>query len=69
MSRITKKELFAALADYPENAQIIFNDDDNLQVMDIAEIRFHDDDHAPVLCSEALSEQRIFIHLKKNWYE
>ena len=44
MSRTTKKELFAALADYPENAQIIFNDDKTLRVLDMAEIDYHDAD-------------------------
>lgn len=65
MSRITKKELLAALADYPENAQIIFNDDDNLRALDITEINFIDDDYAPDLCPEAPCP-RIFIHLRKH---
>lgn len=63
MSRTTKKELFAALADYPENAQIIFNDDKTLRVLDMAEIDYHDDDYSPVLCQEVLGP-RVVIHLK-----
>ena len=65
MSRITKKELFAALADYPDNAKIFFNDDDNFRALDISEISYYDDDFAPVLCLENLGS-RIFIHLKKH---
>lgn len=65
MGRITKKELFAALADYPDNAKIIFDDDDNFRALDISEIRYYDDDFVPVLCPENLGP-RIFIHLKKH---
>lgn len=65
MSRITKKELLEALADYPDNAKIIFNDDDNFTALDISEISYYDDDLAPVLCHENLGP-RIFIHLKKH---
>lgn len=65
MSRTTKKDILAALADYPENAQIIFNDDETLRALDITEINFIDDDYAPDLCPEAPCP-RIFIHLKSN---
>lgn len=65
MSRITKKELLDALADYPENAKVIFNDDENFKALDVAEIRYYDDDYTPVLCPENLGP-RIFIHLKKH---
>lgn len=65
MGKITKKEFFAALADYPDNAQLIFNDDDNWKALEISEIHYSDDNLAPVLCPETL-EPRIFIHLKRH---
>ena len=65
MNEITKKELIEALADYPDNAKIIFNDDDNFKALDISEIRYYDDDYTPVLCPETF-DSRIFIHLKKH---
>ena len=37
MGRITKKELLEALADYPDNAKVIFNDDENFKALDVAE--------------------------------
>lgn len=65
MSRITKKELLEALAAYPDNAKVIFNDDENFKVLDVAEIRYYDDDYTPVLCPENLGPI-IFVHLKKH---
>lgn len=65
MTRITKKELFAALADYPDNAQINFWDGESYKVFDIAEIRYYDDDYTPVLCPEIIGP-RISIELKKH---
>ncbi len=65
MTRITKKELFAALADYPENAQIVFNDDENYRALDIAEIFLIDDDFIPVLYFEPPCP-KIIIKLKKH---
>lgn len=65
MSRITKKELLDALADYPDNAKVIFNDDENFKVLDVAEIRYYDDDYTPVLCPEIIGP-RISIELKKH---
>lgn len=65
MNSITKKELYAALADYPDNAQIIFNDDDHWKALVISEIHYLDDNLSPVLCPETLGP-RIFIHLKSN---
>lgn len=65
MSRITKKGLLDALADYPENAQIVFNDDENYRALDIAEIFFIDDDFTPVLYFEP-PRPKIIIKLKKH---
>ena len=65
MSRITKKELLEALADYPDNAKINFWDGESYKVFDIAEILYHDDDFVPALCTEVLCP-RISIELKKH---
>lgn len=68
MSRITKKELVEALADYPDNAKVIFNDDENFTALDVAEIRYYNDDNddsTPILCPENLGPV-IFVHLKKH---
>lgn len=65
MSRITKKELLEALADYPDNAKVIFNDDENFKALDVAEIHYYDDDYTPALCPETIGP-RIIIHLKKH---
>lgn len=65
MGNITKKEFFAALADYPDNAQLIFNDDDNWKALEISGIDFSDNDLAPVLCPETLGP-RIFIHFTRH---
>ena len=63
--QITKKELFAALEDYSDNARIFFNADDNLSVIHIDKIDYIDDDLMPVLSSDP-GGPMIFIHLKKG---
>lgn len=63
--QITKKELFAALEDYSDNARIFFNADDNLSVIHVDKIDYIDDDRMPVLSSDP-GGPMIFIHLKKG---
>ena len=64
--QITKKELFAALEGYPDDALIFFNDDDNLCAIHISKIDYVDDDLVPVLSPDP-GGPKIFIHLQKKF--
>lgn len=63
--QITKKELFAALEGYPDDARIFFNDDDNHCVIHINRIDYEDDDLMPVLSPDP-GGPMIFIHFQKK---
>lgn len=63
---MTKSELISALSAYPDNAQVIFNDDENenYKALTIEHISFLDVDLLPDLCPDNCP--KIIIHLTKK---
>lgn len=61
--RLTKRELIAMLSDYPDDAQIFFNDDIHNSAPQVVKIHFVDDDFIPALSPDKPCP-KIFIHIE-----
>lgn len=62
---MTKSEFISALSAYPDNAQVIFNDDENNKALTVDHIHFLDDDSLPDLCPDRPCP-KIIIHLTEK---
>lgn len=55
----------SALSVYPDNAQVIFNDDESDKALTVGHINFLDDDFVPDLCPDKPCP-KIIIHLAEK---
>lgn len=63
---MTIKEFIDKLSDYPEDAKVIFNDDDNYRVLQIGVIDNDDIEEIPELCDRPAPGKVVFIHLSEE---
>lgn len=60
------KELIQKLSDFPEDATVFFNDDDNYRVLKIGSIENEEIDEMPELCTNPAPGNVVFIHLTEE---
>lgn len=60
------KEFIGKLFDCPEDAKIIFNDDDNFRILQIGSIDKEEIEEMPELCDSPAPGKVVFIHLSED---
>lgn len=63
---MTVKELISKLSDCPEDAKVIFNDDDNYRVLQVGSIDNEEIKEMPELYDSPAPGKVVFIHLREE---
>lgn len=63
---MTVKEFISKLSECPEDAKVIFNDDDNYRVLQIGSIDKEEIAEMPELCDRPAPGKVVFIHLSEE---
>lgn len=63
---MTVKDLIGKLGEFPEDARVIFNDDDNYRVLQYNSMEQEDIAEMPELCACSAPGKVVFIHLTEE---